>query len=65
MASVVFNKMMQQLAVGSLDLSGDDIRVALLMTNTTADSNPDAATLSALTLDEQGERTTSASRFHR
>ena len=53
MASVVFNKCLSELFNGNLDLAADDIRVALLMTNTTADTNEDAATLSALTLDEQ------------
>lgn len=52
MASLVFNIAKSGLMNGTIDLDTDDIRSALLMTNTTADTDADADTLSALTLDE-------------
>lgn len=53
MASLVFNIAKSGVMNGSVDLDTDDIRCALLMTNTTADTDPDADTVSALvTLDE-------------
>lgn len=41
MASHMFNKAKQSLVNGGIDLDTDDIRVALLMSNTTADSEND------------------------
>jgi hypothetical protein len=53
MASVVFNIAKAGLINGTIDLNTDDIRIALLMTNTTADTEVDADTISAITtLDE-------------
>lgn len=42
MASVVYNEFKRGSAAGEIDLNADDIRVALLMTNTTADTENDA-----------------------
>jgi len=42
MASFVYNEAKRALLAGELDLNADDIRVALLMTNTTADTENDA-----------------------
>ena len=42
MASNVFNAAMVSLMDGTIDLNSDDIRVKLLMTNTTADTDKDA-----------------------
>ncbi len=51
--SFVYTKAKQQLAVGGLDFSTSDMRVALVMTNTTADTEEDVSTISAFTtLDE-------------
>ena len=56
MASVVYNEFKRASAAGEVDLDtgGDDIRVALLMTNTTADTENDAIVTVAnfTTLDE-------------
>lgn len=56
MASVVYNDFKRGLLSGEYDLhtSGDDIRIALLMTNTTADTEVDSITSisSFTTLDE-------------
>lgn len=41
MASHMFNKAKQLIASGGIDLDTDDIRVALCMTNTTADTEND------------------------
>ena len=41
MASVVYNSFKQSIANGSIDLSTDDIRVALCMTSTTCDTDND------------------------
>jgi len=53
MASHVYDNAKEQLLLGTLDFSTDDIRVALLMTNTTADTEKSAATNAGFTtLDE-------------
>ena len=54
MASNVFNNALKRLVDGSIDLDTHDIRVALLMTNTTADTDKDAINFVANigTLDE-------------
>lgn len=52
MASVVFNIAKSGMMDGTIDLNSHDIRCALLMTNTNADTDVDANTLSGLTLDE-------------
>lgn len=53
MASLVYNNAKAQLIKGGIDLDTDDIRVALLMTNTDADTLADGANfLSNLALDE-------------
>lgn len=55
MASLVFNNAMLDSVTGDLDLEEgqNDIRVALVMTNTTADTEEETATVSAFsTLDE-------------
>lgn len=52
---LVFNQTKGQLLQGSLDLDsgGDDVRMILVMTNTTADTDPDPDTISGIsTLDE-------------
>lgn len=41
MASVIYNKALQQIAAGEYDLNGDDIRARLVMTNTTCDTEND------------------------
>lgn len=49
----LYNEFKRALAEGEIDLGSDDIRVMLLMTNTTADADDDANTISAIgTLDE-------------
>jgi hypothetical protein len=50
--SHVFTPAKAQLLSGMLDLDTHDMRVALVMTDSTAATNRNAATLSALTLDE-------------
>lgn len=53
MASLVFNIAKSGVMDGTIDLDTHDIRCALLMTNTTADTEADVDTISALTtLDE-------------
>jgi len=53
MASLVFNIAKSGLMDGTIDLNSHDIRCALLMTNTTADTDTDVDTVSAITtLDE-------------
>lgn len=53
MANFVYTPAKARLLSGDLDLNAHDIRVALVMTNTSADTEQDAATLSAITtLDE-------------
>jgi len=42
MASVIYNEALRAIAAGEIDLNADDIRVKLLMTNTTADTENDA-----------------------
>lgn len=41
MASQIYNEFKEELAKANIDLDGDDIRVALLMSNTTADTEND------------------------
>ena len=41
MASVFYNEAKRAIAAGEIDLNADDIRVQLLMTNTTADTQND------------------------
>jgi len=41
MASVVYNKALQQIAAGVYDLDGNDIRARLVMTDTTCDTEND------------------------
>ena len=53
MASVVYQNAIAKMMSGDLDLNAHDIRVALLMTNTTADTEPDIDLMNAFTtLDE-------------
>lgn len=52
MADYWFNRSLRNLVKGDLDFDSATLWCALVMTNTTADTNRDAATLSALTLDE-------------
>lgn len=55
MANFIYTRCKTLLAQGGLDLdtAGDDIRTILVMTNTTADTEEDSATISAFTtLDE-------------
>lgn len=53
MASLVYNKAKGNLMSGDIDLNTHDIRVALLMTNTTADTEPDVDFMNGFsTLDE-------------
>lgn len=53
MANFVYTPAKSKLLSADLDLNSHDIRVAIVMTNTTADTEQDAATLSAFTtLDE-------------
>ncbi len=53
MASVVYTEFKRGNAAGEIDLNADDIRCALLMTNTTADTEEDTALMNAFTtLDE-------------
>lgn len=49
MADVVYNNFMEELMKGTIDLSTDDIRVRLCMTNTTCDTEEEVATLSGFT----------------
>ena len=54
MASQVYNEFKRASAAGEIDLNADDIRIALLMTNTTADTENDGKTFISdfTTLDE-------------
>jgi len=52
MASHVYDNAKEQLLLGTIDFSTDDIRVALLMTNTTADTEKSAATVAGFTTDD-------------
>jgi len=52
MASVIYQNALMKTFEGDIDWEGADLDACLLMTNTTADTNPDAATCAALTLDE-------------
>lgn len=53
MASFVYTRAKELLANGGLDLDSHDIRVALVMTNTTVDTEEDKLTISGFTtLDE-------------
>ena len=53
MASIVFQNAVSKMMSGDLDLNTHDIRVALLMTNTTADTENDKTLMNAFTtLDE-------------
>ena len=52
MASAVYHNTLKLMMDGSIDLGSDDIRTALVMTNTTCDTNLDAAFLADFTLDE-------------
>lgn len=53
MASVVYHNAIAKMMSGDLDLNAHDIRVALLMTNTTADTENDTALMNGFTtLDE-------------
>jgi len=51
--SIVYTNAKRALLAGELNLATNDIRVALVMTNTTADTDQDAALMNAITtLDE-------------
>lgn len=50
--SFVYHKALTKILLGDVHWDTDDIRVALVMTNTTADTNTDAEFMSSLTLDE-------------
>ena len=53
MASFVYNEAKRALLAGEFDMDTDDIRVMLVMSNTTADTEKDVNTISAITtLDE-------------
>ncbi len=53
MASFVYNEAKRALAAGEIDLDTDDIRVALVMSNTTADTEDDVNLMNGFsTLDE-------------
>lgn len=56
MASQFYNEAKRAIAAGEIDLNADDIRAALLMTNTTADTENDGITTISgfTTLDEHG-----------
>ena len=49
MASFVYDNAKEQLLLGAFDFTNDDIRVALLMTSTTADTEKGAATVAGFT----------------
>jgi len=49
MASFVYDNAKEQILLGTIDFSTDDMRVALLMTNTTADTEKDKATIAGFT----------------
>lgn len=52
MASNVKNIAKSRMMSGDMDLNGDDMRLILVMTNTTADTDVDADNTSGYTLDE-------------
>lgn len=52
MADFWYNRAMRDMVKANLDFDTIDLYVALVMTNTTADTNRDATVLSDLTLDE-------------
>lgn len=53
MTSFIYNEAKKQLATGGIDFSSADIRVLLVMTNTTADTEDDVNTFAGFTtLDE-------------
>lgn len=53
MANFVYTNAKRAILAGEIDLASDDIRALIVMTNTTADTDEDAATLGAITtLDE-------------
>lgn len=53
MANFIYNEAKKQVATGGIDFASDDIRVLLVMTNTTADTEDDKDTLNDFTtLDE-------------
>ncbi len=49
MASFVYDNAKEQILLGALNFSTDDMRVALLMTNTTADTEKDKVTILGFT----------------
>jgi hypothetical protein len=55
MASVVFQNAVMSTFEGDIDWETDNLDARLLMTNTTADTNPDADTCADLTLDESDD----------
>lgn len=53
MVNFVYTRAKRDILLGAIDFSTDDIRIILAMTNTTADTEQDVATVSAFTtLDE-------------
>ncbi len=52
MSSVIFQNALMKTFEGDIDWETDNLDALLLMTNTTADTNPDADTCADLTLDE-------------
>lgn len=57
MATVTYHNAIKQLFAGELNLSSDDIRVALLMTNTTADTESDIDFISDITTIDECDAT--------
>ncbi|MAH47134.1 hypothetical protein CMI37_15005 [Candidatus Pacearchaeota archaeon] len=57
MASVVYTEFKRANAAAEIDLNADDIRVALLMTNTTADTEEDTALMNAFTTIDECDAT--------
>lgn len=53
MADFVYTESLADLMSGDIDLDTDDIRCRLVMTNTTADTDEDAATWGAFTTDDE------------
>lgn len=52
MAAFVYHRSLAKLIDGTIDLNSNDMRMILVMTNTTADTNTDADFVGDLTLDE-------------
>ena len=52
MADFAYTRAKRDIALGDVHFDTDDIRFIMCMTNTDADTNKDAATISALSLDE-------------